>query len=224
MQKLITIDGPSGAGKGTVSQLIARQLGWQFLDSGAMYRLCGLACLKQSIAVDDVEAVSELAKNLEIEFKLTNNGLETLLDGEEVSSELRTEDTAAAASKVAPIQAVRDALLERQRAFASEEGLVADGRDMGTIVFTDAPVKIYLTASAEERANRRYKQLTEAGNSVSLRAILEDIQARDERDMNREVAPLKPADDAHVIDSTELSIDAVVEKILEIYQQNLNAE
>ncbi len=224
MQKLITIDGPSGAGKGTVSQLIARQLGWQFLDSGAMYRLCGLACLKQSIAVDDVEAVSELAKNLEIEFKLTNNGLETLLDGEEVSSELRTEDTAAAASKVAPIQAVRDALLERQRAFASEDGLVADGRDMGTIVFTDAPVKIYLTASAEERANRRYKQLTEAGNSVSLRAILEDIQARDERDMNREVAPLKPADDAHVIDSTELSIDAVVEKILEIYQQNLNAE
>ena len=223
MQKIITIDGPSGAGKGTVSQLIARELGWQFLDSGAMYRLCGLACLEQSVAFDDVVSVSDLARQLDIEFKLTDHGLETWLCGRDVSAQLRTEETAAAASKVAPIQAVRDALLDRQRAFASDSGLVADGRDMGTIVFVDAPVKIYLTASAEERANRRFKQLTEAGNSVSLRAILEDIQARDERDMNREVAPLKPADDAYVIDSTKLSIEDVVAKILQIHRQKVTA-
>ncbi|NRA41855.1 MAG: (d)CMP kinase [Pseudomonadales bacterium] len=213
-KKLITIDGPSGAGKGTVSQRLAKQLGWAFLDSGAIYRLCGLACLKSGIAFEDVAAVAELARNLDIEFKLDGEVLLTLLDGEEVTAQLRTEEGGAAASRVAPIAAVREALLLRQRAFASDKGLVADGRDMGTIVFPDAPIKVYLTASAEERANRRYKQLTEAGNSVNLRAILEDIQARDARDMNREVAPLKPADDAVVIDSTELSIDQVLAKIL----------
>ena len=218
MKKLITIDGPSGAGKGTISQLIAKQLGWQFLDSGAMYRLCGLACVKSNTSFDDIDAVATLARQLNIEFKLEGDKLITLLNGEEVTSQLRLEDTATAASKVAPIPAVREALLERQRTFATSEGLVADGRDMGTIVFPDAPLKIYLTASAEERANRRYNQLTQAGESVNMRAILKDIQARDERDMSRAVAPLKPADDAVVIDSTEMSIEQVLAYILALTQ------
>jgi len=218
MNKIITIDGPSGAGKGTLSQLLAKHLAWAFLDSGAMYRLCGLACMKTNTPFTDVDRVVALVATLDIEFRLENNQLLTLLNGEEVTAQLRTEETGAAASRVAPIQEVRDALLARQRAFAGEKGLVADGRDMGTVVFPEAPLKIYLTASAEERANRRYKQLTEAGNSVSLRAILEDIQARDARDMNREVAPLKPADDAITIDSTHLSIEQVLEQILELVE------
>lgn len=219
MKKIITIDGPSGAGKGTISQLVAKELGWQFLDSGAMYRLCGLACLKQQVAFTDESAVADLARHLDIEFKLEGGVLQTLLNGEEVTTQLRTEDTAAAASNVAPIPEVRAALLERQRSFAGDNGLVADGRDMGTVVFTDAPLKVYLTASAEERAQRRFKQLTDAGESVSMRAILEDIQSRDERDMNRSVAPLKPADDAVVIDSTDMSIEQVLTNILGLAQK-----
>jgi cytidylate kinase len=218
MKKVITIDGPSGAGKGTISQLVAKHLGWQFLDSGAMYRLCGLACVKTSTPFDDVEAVAVLASQLDIEFKLDGDSLLTLLNGEEVTAQLRTEEGGTNASKVAPIPAVRAALLERQRAFASEKGLVADGRDMGTVVFTDAPLKIYLTASAEVRAERRYKQLTLAGESVSMRAILEDIEARDARDMNRPVAPLKPAEDAIEIDSSALSIEQVLAQILALTQ------
>jgi cytidylate kinase len=218
MKKVITIDGPSGAGKGTISQLVAKHLGWQFLDSGAMYRLCGLACVKTSTPFDDVEAVAALASQLDIEFKLDGDSLLTLLNGEEVTAQLRTEEGGTNASKVAPIPAVRAALLERQRAFASEKGLVADGRDMGTVVFTDAPLKIYLTASAEVRAERRYKQLTLAGESVSMRAILEDIEARDARDMNRPVAPLKPAEDAIEIDSSALSIEQVLAQILALTQ------
>lgn len=219
MKKIITIDGPSGAGKGTISQLVAQKLNWQFLDSGAMYRLCGLACVKQGISFKDEAAVETLAKQLDIEFKLDGDSLLTLLNGEEVTAQLRTEETAAAASNVAPIPAVRAALLERQRSFATDQGLIADGRDMGTVVFTDAPLKIYLTASAEERAQRRYKQLTLAGESVSMRAILEDIQARDERDMNRSVAPLKPADDAVEIDSTDMTIEQVLAQILRLTQE-----
>jgi cytidylate kinase len=218
MKKVITIDGPSGAGKGTISQLVAKHLGWQFLDSGAMYRLCGLACVKTSTPFEDIEAVTALASQLDIEFKLEGDTLLTLLNGEEVTAQLRTEEGGTNASKVAPIPAVRAALLERQRAFATEKGLVADGRDMGTVVFTDAPLKIYLTASAEIRAERRCKQLTLAGESVSMRAILEDIKARDARDMSRPVAPLKPAEDAIEIDSSALTIEQVLAQILALTQ------
>ena len=213
---VVTIDGPSGAGKGTVSQAMAKALGWHFLDSGAIYRLCGLACVKQGISFDDAEAVSEIALNLDIDFKVTDKGLETYLNGEEVSKQLRTERGGAAASEVAAIPRVRDALLSRQQAFSQIPGLIADGRDMGTVVFPNAPLKIYLTASAEKRADRRYKQLRGAGESVNLAAILEDIQTRDARDMNRAVAPLQAANDAITIDSSDMSIAVVNQAILQL--------
>lgn len=216
---VITIDGPSGAGKGTVSQALARHLGWHFLDSGAMYRLCGLACLKKAVPFEDEVAVAKIAQQLDIAFKVVEGGLETWLDGEEVTAELRTEQGGAAASKVAAIPAVREALMQRQRAFAQAPGLVADGRDMGTVIFPAAPLKVYLTASAEERARRRCKELQAKGETVTLAAILRDIQERDHRDMNRPVAPLKPADDASIIDSTNMSIDAVFQAILQLVNE-----
>lgn len=216
---VVTIDGPSGAGKGTISQALAKHLGWYFLDSGAMYRLCGLACLKANIPFEDEARVAHIARNLNIDFKVVEGGLETYLNGQEVTQELRTEQGGAAASKVAAIIAVRDALKQRQRDFAKAPGLIADGRDMGTVIFPDARLKIYLTATAEERAARRFKQLQEAGEAVNLAAILRDIQARDDRDMNRPVAPLKPADDATIIDSTNMSIDAVFEAILQLIEK-----
>lgn len=219
MVPVVAIDGPSGAGKGTVSQAIARHLSWHFLDSGAIYRLCGLACLKRGVPFSDHPAVARVALDLDIDFRVANGGLETWLEGEEVTAELRTERGGAAASQVAAIPAVREALKNRQRAFARAPGLVADGRDMGTVVFSDAPLKIYLTASAEERAQRRCKQLQQAGEAVNLAAVLGEIQARDERDMNRAVAPLKPADDAILIDSTHMDIDAVFTAILRLIQQ-----
>ena len=220
MKTVVTIDGPSGAGKGTISQLLAKKLGWQFLDSGAMYRLCGLACSQVDANFDDEAAIAAIAEKLNIEFKVTDEGLETYLDGTEVSGLLRSEEAGNAASKVAAIPAVRSALLQRQRDFAKVDstglcgGLVADGRDMGTVVFVDAPLKFYLTATADERANRRYNQLKAAGKSVNLAAILQDIIERDDRDMNRSVAPLKPADDAITIDSTDMSIEKVFETML----------
>lgn len=218
---VIAIDGPSGAGKGTLCQLLAKELGWHLLDSGAIYRLCGLACIGQQLQLEPANEaeIAELAENLDIEFQVTDDGLKTFLQGAEVTKALRFETTGEAASKVAAMGQVRDALLQRQRAFAKAPGLVADGRDMGTVVFPLAPLKIYLTASSEERANRRYKQLQEAGESVNLATILKDIEARDARDMGRKVAPLKPAEDSVVIDSTDLSITEVLQAISQLVEK-----
>jgi len=220
---VLTIDGPGGAGKGTVCQLVAKQLGWHLLDSGALYRLTALAASKHGVALDNEESVAVLAKHLDVQFIPQKEGLmHTMLEGENVSNDIRTEEVGAMASKVAALPAVRQALLERQRDFAQSPGLVADGRDMGTVVFTDAPVKIYLTASAEERAKRRFLQLQEKGVDADIQAILRDIQERDDRDMNREVAPLKPAIDSLVVESTNMSIEQVLDVVMtELKRANL---
>jgi len=220
---VLTIDGPGGAGKGTVCQLVAKQLGWHLLDSGALYRLTALAASKHGVALDNEESVAVLAKHLDVQFMPQKEGLmHTMLEGENVSNDIRTEEVGAMASKVAALPAVRQALLERQRDFAQSPGLVADGRDMGTVVFTDAPVKIYLTASAEERAKRRFLQLQEKGVDADIQAILRDIQERDDRDMNREVAPLKPAIDSLVVESTNMSIEQVLDVVMtELKRANL---
>lgn len=214
---VITVDGPSGSGKGTLCQILANQLGWNLLDSGALYRLTALAAQKHGVALDDEALLEAIAEHLDVEFKANENanGVQTILEGEDVTSDIRTETVGGMASQVAAINDVRQALLGRQKAFQQKPGLIADGRDMGTVVFPQAPIKIFLTASAEARAERRYKQLIENGNSASLAAILEDVRARDERDTNRVVAPLKPAEDALVIDSTQMSIEEVVATVLE---------
>ncbi len=213
---VIAIDGPSGSGKGTLCQTLARHFGWHLLDSGALYRLTGMAADRHGVALDDELAVAELAKNLDVQFVPGAAGEPTsvLLEGDDVSGELRTEKTGLLASKVAVLGAVRSALLQRQRDFAQAPGLVADGRDMGTVVFTDAPLKIFLTASAEERAQRRYKQLKSKGDDVNLATLLLEIQARDKRDSERELAPLKPAADAIQLDSSGLGIEEVFERVL----------
>ncbi|PIE23965.1 MAG: cytidylate kinase [Neptuniibacter caesariensis] len=213
---VITVDGPSGSGKGTICQLLARELGWQLLDSGALYRLVGLAARHHGVELDDREALVVLAAHLDVQFKAMNDDtVQVVLEGEEVTDVIRTEAAGKDASLVAAIPEVRKALLERQRAFAEAPGLIADGRDMGTVVFPGAALKIYLDASAEERALRRYNQLINKKLSASLPAILEDIQARDKRDMNRAVAPLKPAADAVVFDTTKMSIDEVLAAVMD---------
>lgn len=219
---MITIDGPSGSGKGTIAQRLAEQLGWHLLDSGAIYRVLALAALHHGVALDDEEGLVPLAAHLDVQF-VTNSQkqIRTILEGEDVSSSIRSEEVGGAASKVAAYPRVREALLRRQRAFRQLPGLVADGRDMGTVVFPEAPVKIFLTASAEERANRRYLQLQSAGASANLAQILADVQARDDRDMNRATAPLRPAEDAKVIDSSALSIDEVLSIILAYASERL---
>jgi cytidylate kinase len=212
---VLAIDGPSGAGKGTISRRVATRLGWHLLDSGALYRLTALA--GSGLDPGDVAGHARLAEGLEIRFDSHPDGSErVLLSGEDVSARLRTEETGAGASRVAAWPEVRQALLRRQRDFARPPGLIADGRDMGTVVFPDAALKIFLTASAEERARRRHKQLKDKGSDVSLAALSREISARDAKDAGRAVAPLKPATDAVVLDSTGMSIDEVVERVLEL--------
>ncbi|EPJ47775.1 MAG: cytidylate kinase [Osedax symbiont Rs2] len=214
---VITVDGPSGSGKGTICKLLAATLGWNLLDSGALYRLTALAAKHHGVALDDEDALQVLAAHLDVQFLVKDSEAEiqVILEGESVTAELRLEETGATASIVAAIPAVRDALLNRQREFAQSPGLIADGRDMGTVVFPEAQLKVYLDASVEERANRRYKQLINKGLDASLEVILIDLKKRDDRDMQRAVAPLKPAEQALVLDSTSLSIQQVLETVLE---------
>ena len=213
---VIAIDGPSGSGKGTIAHRVAKALGWHLLDSGALYRLVALSASKAGVALDDVDGLARIAGALDVQFDSNDDGSERIwLDGEDVTNDVRTEETGAGASNVAAIPAVRDALLARQRAFRQAPGLVADGRDMGTHVFSDAPLKIYLTASAEERARRRHKQLKDKGMDVSLAALSRDIEYRDRRDSERSVAPLRPAEDARILDSSGRSIEAVTQTVLD---------
>ncbi len=213
---VLTVDGPSGTGKGTLCQKLAERLGWRFLDSGAIYRALALKALEEGIDLGAEQALAECAETLALIFALDHarGQIKTLLDGRDVSAAIRTEECSAAASKIAALPLVRAALLDRQRAFRQEPGLVADGRDMGTVVFPDARYKVFLTASQEERARRRHKQLKEKGNSVTLPQLLADIVERDKRDCERSVAPLQPARDAVVIDTTKLAIDEVERRVL----------
>ena len=213
---VIAIDGPSGSGKGTISRRVARALGYHLLDSGALYRLVALAAEDACSSLHNTECLQGLARNLDARFEVNASGEERIwLAGQDVTERLRTEETGAGASVVAQIPAVREALLDRQKEFRRPPGLVADGRDMGSEVFPDATLKIYLTASAEERAKRRYKQLKDKGLDVSLAALSRDIENRDRRDSERTLAPLKPAMDARLLDTTGQSVEAVTKTVLE---------
>lgn len=214
-EPVITVDGASGTGKGTVSQLLAQRLGWKFLDSGALYRVLALAAQKHRVALGNEEALEVLAEHLDVQFiAQANKASEVILEGENVTETIRTEKMGNAASIIAALPAVRAALLSRQRAFREVPGLVADGRDMGTVVFPDAELKIFLTASPEERARRRYNQLKQQGISVNLSDLIKELRERDRRDQERIVAPLKPAEDAIRVDTDYLSIEQVVERIV----------
>jgi len=216
---IITVDGPSGAGKGTLCYALAEKLGYALLDSGAIYRVTALAALKSAVELDDELALADLARHLDIQFVPQNGEVQILLNNENVSAQIRTQDVADAASKVAVFPAVRSALLQLQQDFAKQgNGLIADGRDMGTVVFPNAQAKLFLDASAEERAKRRFKQLQNKGISGNFAQILAEIKERDFRDRNRAVAPLKPADDALLLDSTELGIDEVITQALQFIE------
>ncbi|ABU71814.1 MULTISPECIES: (d)CMP kinase [Vibrio] len=218
---VVTVDGPSGAGKGTLCMLLAKKLGFHLLDSGAIYRVLALAAIHHGVDTESEDALVPLATHLDVQFIAEGDLVKVILEGEDVSGELRKEETGMAASKVAALPRVREALLRRQRAFETAPGLVADGRDMGTVVFTGAQAKIFLDASAEERANRRLKQLQDKGLDVRFADLLSEIQERDDRDRNRPVAPLRPAEDALVLDSTSMTIDEVVEKALQYIESKL---
>ncbi|PXZ07312.1 (d)CMP kinase [Gilliamella apicola] len=218
---VIAVDGPSGVGKGTLCQALANHLNWHLLDSGAIYRVLALSALQQNIALDDTKQLATLALGLPLTFDSNSDDVKVLLDGMDVSRDIRTEETGGAASKVASINEVRVALLQRQRDFRQLPGLVADGRDMGTVVFTDAPVKIFLDASAQSRAERRMKQLQDKQIHAKFGEILQEITARDERDRNRAVAPLKPAVDALIIDTTSLSIQDVFNQSIMYIKEKL---
>lgn len=218
---VIAVDGPGGAGKGELCLRLSKKYGFAILDSGAIYRVLAYAALKKGIALDAEKELSSLAANLNLSFKEVNNAVAVILDGEDVSSFIRTEETGGAASKVAVLPEVRAALLQRQRDFAVAPGLIADGRDMGTVVFPDATAKIFLDASAEERARRRVSQLESRGLKADYDKILKEIADRDFRDRNRATAPLKPADDALVLDSTTLSIQEVVDTAVKFIESKL---
>lgn len=217
---VLTIDGPSGSGKGTISRMVAEKLGWRLLDSGALYRAVGYAAGMEGLDLSDAEAVTRCAQTTKIRFVATTDGSDTriMVNGHDATDELRTETAGGAASAIASIPSVRQALVEMQLGFRKAPGLVADGRDMGTVIFPSAPFKVFLTASAAERAKRRYKQLKEKGLSVTLATLQREIEARDERDASRTVAPLKPAADAVFIDTTGMGIDVVVAKVLAVVQ------
>jgi len=218
MIPIIAVDGPSGVGKGTVCKYLSKTLGWHLLDSGALYRVLALAAVRHNVALDNEDAIVALAAHLDVQFEVQPKSelVSVILESEKVDSLIRTEETGKKASVIATFPRVREALLRRQRAFLTEPGLIADGRDMGTIVFPKAKVKIFMDASVEERAQRRYKQLLDSGVDASIRALSDDIQRRDERDRNRPVAPLVPAEDAVIIDTTELSIPEVIDSIMKI--------
>lgn len=222
MNNILAIDGPSGVGKGTVARMMAQKLGWHLLDSGAIYRAFALAVDVRKVDITDEMALEKIAINLDLSFK-TKKGSELVsvfLEGKDVSKTLRTEQTGEMASKVSAIGVVRAALLKRQKSFAQAPGLVADGRDMGTVVFTNAPFKVFLTASAQVRAERRLKQLQAQGTMGIISQILADVVARDERDSSRKNSPLKPAEDAFIIDTTELSIDEVLAQVSKLVTKN----
>ncbi len=219
MPHVVTIDGPSGSGKGTVASRVAARLGWRNLDSGALYRLVGLAAERAGIAPDDVPALQRLARNMDAVFRDGH----VFLDNIDVTDAIRTEQAGNAASRIAAIPQVRDELLAWQRGYAREPGLIAEGRDMGTVVFPDAEVKIFLTASPRERAERRYKQLKEKGFDVTMESLLGEIAERDKRDTERAVAPLKPAVGAFILDSSGMDVDEVVERVLAHVRERLPA-
>jgi cytidylate kinase len=215
---VITVDGPSGSGKGVVTHRLANTTGFHILDSGALYRLIGLSARKHDLSLEAETDLARLARGLDVEFIRTDDAQEPLrimLENEDVTRQIRTDEAGTDASRVAPLNLVREAIKELQRGFRQSPGLIADGRDMGTVVFPEADVKIYLTASAKARAERRYKQLIDKDIDVSLHALFLSIQRRDERDMNREIAPLIPAKDALIIDSTEIGIDEVFHRVIE---------
>jgi cytidylate kinase len=225
---IIALDGPSGAGKGVVANFLSTQYEFHLLDSGALYRLVGIAARRTSIALEnsplDEAVLGEIARSLDVRFTSTNNPqdpLEIILYGEQVAHEVRTDEAGVDASRVALLPAVRDGLFELQRSFRQSPGLVADGRDMGTVIFPEAEVKIYLTASAKARAERRYNQLIHKGINVSMPDVFQSIQARDERDMNRAVSPLKPAEDAFIIDSTDMDVEEVLRIVEAIVTEKL---